>query len=1017
MTAKAPKKPLLILHLEDDASFSRKFQQKLAEDGIKAKVDLVRSRKEFTQQLAKQHYHLIFLDDHLPDCNGLEALNIVKEMQLPSSVVMLSDILDEVAIVNSISQGAVDYLLKTNLERLSEVVHRVVSQNLRNKTKVDFRKFFETSPDLLCSCDKDGNFINLNQAWAKVLGYSVKELKAKPFIDLVLADDRAATLEMYQSLFNEKEKNGGVFTACFMTRSGEIRWLQWNITSQMDGVIYAIARDITELKQNEIKLKQEQDEFREQIEQYKAEVTKKTLVADQVQDSVVTTDLKGFITSWNKGSERVFGYTLDEAIGQHIEMVYPAKDYKLIQQEGSNILLEQGSQEFEVQMVRKSGDVFAARLTLTVTRDNAGRVNGMVGYAVDLGTAVAVTEAKAADSESGSHRFDTLLGRGQVVLFACEPGETHKLAYVSPNIEQLYGLPVQKSLQEKDFFLNQLHPDDYEKWQDTLSSLQGKGSCVQVYRIKNAAGEYRWAQFDLAMVKDGEDNPVEVTGMWFDIDDRYSAQQQLEAEKQKAEHAQQKLHSLEQELNQHASKLHQTEEQLQQLEQRRQLAQQQLNDAQIQLQESQQREQQSKQQHELQQEQQSSESGNSRHDMPDVQLQAAMQEVERANQAKSEFLSSISHELRIALNAILGFSQMLALDKNLTTNQKQYLEEISAAGKHLLGVVANVIDLVKLESGKSELNNETINVTELVAECFEQLAGHTQAKNVTLVATNPEPEVQVCAFTDKERLRQVLQYTITSAIKYSNDGDKVEVLFGNENGDVRIGIKIVNPDFLREGQAPLLRGFDMQDHNQKGLSSPRIELLITQTLLEIMGGTIQYEFDPDKVVVILVPGADEQQEGGLIHLAETVAVPDTVQPAPAESEAVIVYIEDNPTNVRLVETLLTQRPKFRLLSTQSAEKGLELLKKHNPVIILLDMNLPNSNSFDLLAKIRNEVDYKEIPVIAVSTDTGAADRENALAAGFNEFLTKPLEIYRFLKAIDTVSHSADSLSLKQMNAK
>ena len=1007
MTAKPPKKPLLILHLEDDASFSRKFKQKLSDEGFNVKVDLVKSRKEFTQQLAKQPYHIIFLDDHLPDCNGLEALNIVKEMQLPSSVVMLSDILDEVAIVNSISQGAVDYLLKTNLDRLPEVVRRVISNNLKNKTNVDFRKFFETSPDLLCSCDKEGNFINLNQAWTRVLGYSVKELKAKPFIELVYSEDRKAILNTFQSLINEKDKNGGIFTGCFTTRSGEMRWLQWNVTSQMDGVIYAIARDITDLKQHEIRLNQEQENLKELIEQYKAEVTKKSLVADQVQDSVVTTDLKGIITSWNKGSERVFGYSQQEAIGQHIEILYPAKDYKLIQNEGSNILLEQGSQEFEIQMLRKSGEIFDARLSLTVTRDNAGKVNGMVGYAVDLGTAVPASQG---EGEAGSHnagRFDTLLNSGPVITFSCEAKDGHKLTYISSNVESLFGLPVEQCLQEKDFFLNQLHPDDYEKWLETLKNLPESGSSSQVYRFKTADGEYRWTQYELVSVKDADGNPQEIAGMLLDVDDRHDAQQQLDVEKQKSEQTQQKLHSLEQELHQHEQKLHNTEEQLQQLEQRRQQAEQQLKEAEARLQQSQ-------QQHS---EEQQADTGRTDRDMLDVQLQAAMQEVERANQAKSEFLSSISHELRIALNAILGFTQVLALDETLNDNQKQYLGEISGAGNHLLGVVTNVIDLIKLESGKSDLHNETITVTQLVAECIEQLADKTKAKNVILTAANPDSAAHLCAYTDKERLKQVLLYTIASAIKYSNDGDKVEVLFGSENGDVRIGIKNSNTNFLKDGQAPLLHSYDLQEQHQKGLSSPRIELLITQTLLELMGGTIQYVFDPEKVVAILVPQASEQQDNGHIQLADTAEVPASPDPVPATNEPVILYIEDNPANVRLVETLLTQRPKYRLVAAQNPEKGLDLLRQHSPVLILLDMNLSNNNSYDVLAQFHKEPASQDIPVIAVSTDTAAGDVEKALNAGFSEYLTKPLEINRLLKAVDTLTAPADIAALQQINAK
>ncbi|MGD8567921.1 MAG: PAS domain S-box protein [Gammaproteobacteria bacterium] len=1017
MTAKTSKKALSILHLEDDASCVRKVKQKLADDGINVSIDHVNSRKDFTQQLAKKPYHIILLDDHLPDINGLEALNIIKEMQLPSSVVMLSDILDEVAIVNSISQGAVDYILKTSLERLPEVVKRIINNHRKNKTQVDFQKFFETSPDLLCSCDKEGNFINLNQAWSKILGFSQKELKAKPFIEFVVPEERADTLKKFQSLVNNNDTNGGIFTSCFSARNGDNRWLQWNVTSQMDGIAYAIVRDVTQTRQNEIRLHQEQEDLKDAIEQYKAEITKKSLIADQVQDSVVTTDLKGIITSWNKGSERVFGYTQEEIIGKHIEIIYPAKDYKIIQHEGSNILLEQGAQDFDIQMRRKSGEVFDAKLSLTVSRDNEGKVNGMVGYAVDKGTVASVAPDNVSNVNSEKQntdhegRLEQLVNTGPVIAYACEPKGEHKVTYISPNIEALFGLTAEQCLAQTDFFLNQAHPDDYDKIQETLNSLAEKGGYSFTHRLKTAEGEYRRVQNELRLIKDTDGNPVEVAGLLLDIDDRFNSEQQLDEEKQKSQQIQQKLHQSDVQLDEFAQQLRIAEAKLENVEKQLQEAEQKLQQAPKVEQET-----------DSHSEESSSENiqmtvrSESVYDAIDVQIQAAMQEVERANQSKFEFLSSISHELRIALNAILGFAQVLTLDTGLNDQQKAYLDEITNSGNHILKVVANVIDLVKLETGKAELQNESINAYELVEHCIKQLEAKAQEKNLNLNVIKVDSDAPVFAYADKQRLSQVLRHTLSNAIKYSNDGATVEINCKIVHGDVCIGISNSDTNVVKAVESSAPDNLNGQEQQHGGLSSPRIELLVNNTLLELMGGTIQYVFDPEKVVEILVPEANpEHNEPQLPALLDANKGQDSPANEPESTGPAILYIEDNPANIRLVETLLTQRPKYRLVATQNPQNGLELVKRHRPSLILVDMNLPNKNGYDVLAEIRREPAGKDIPVVAVSAEGMKSDIDSALNAGFDEYLSKPVEINRFLAAVDALLSTPETDNVHKLN--
>ena len=383
MTFTSSNNPLTILHLEGDTQFSKKINQLLTSANFKTKVVEASSRKQFVEQLKQSTYDLIFLSDSVSDCGVVEALKTLKKMKVFTPALVFSDILDEETIVKYINLGAADYILKTSLDRLVSVIKKVVS-NSRNTKTVDYQTFFESSADLFCVCDREGHFTAINKAWGEIFGFTDAEMINKPFVQFVYPDDQKSAAAQFQKMFDAKGKSSDL-TCRFVTHAGDPLWLQWRMKIQDDGSINAVVRDVTETKQREVQISQAHQNLQKLVELYKADIVKKTLVADQIRDSVVVTDLKGIITSWNKGSEKVFGYKPEEVVGQHIAIIYPEKDYKYIQEEATNVLLEQGEKEFQLHMRRKSGEDFEARLTLEVTRDSDGKVNGMLGYAIDMG--------------------------------------------------------------------------------------------------------------------------------------------------------------------------------------------------------------------------------------------------------------------------------------------------------------------------------------------------------------------------------------------------------------------------------------------------------------------------------------------------------------------------------------------------------------------------------------------------------------------------------------------------------
>lgn len=398
MTIASLKHPLKILQLDSDAATAKKIIQELSAEGIKANVDEISSRKQLISHLQNNAYDLIFLADNPQDCSGVDALKAIKKLKVYTPILIFSDILDEETIVNYITLGATDYLLKSSLHRMVPVVKRIIS-NTRNSKIVDYQNFFETSPDLLCICDKEGHFSGINPSWGRIFGFTDAELIDKPFIQFVHPEDQKSAAAQFQKLFDEKNKTADMVCR-FLTAAEDIRWLHWKMKIQSNGCINVIARDVTETKAREVQISQAHQNLQKLVELYKADIVKKTLIADQIRDSVVVTDLKGLIVSWNKGSEKVFGYSPEEAVGQHIALIYPEKDYKYIQEEATNVLLEQGSKEFELNMRRKNGEVFEARLTLEVTRDNEDKVNGMLGYAIDMGPVRENTDTESDEQQS-----------------------------------------------------------------------------------------------------------------------------------------------------------------------------------------------------------------------------------------------------------------------------------------------------------------------------------------------------------------------------------------------------------------------------------------------------------------------------------------------------------------------------------------------------------------------------------------------------------------------------------------
>lgn len=376
---------------------------------------------------------------------------------------------------------------------------------------------------------------------------------------------------------------------------------------------------------------------------------------------------------------------------------------------------------------------------------------------------------------------------------------------------------------------------------------------------------------------------------------------------------------------------------------------------------------------------------------------AAKDEAERANNAKSEFLSSMSHELRTPMNAILGFGQLLEIETGLNEYQADYVDEMLKAGRHLLELINEVLDLSKIESGNINLSLEPLSCAELVEECLALVRPIAQSVGITI----KDPIIGAYVIrADRTRLKQVLLNLLSNAIKYNRPQGEVEIRVTVQEGVVRLAVADTGYGIPAARWQELFQPFSRLGAESTGIEGTGIGLTISRRLMEMMGGAI---------------GVDSEEERGStfwIKLPEVVLEQD-IQSHHQEEQAIaagagladeyqhtVLYIEDNPANLRLVARILGKNPQLRLITAHNPELGLELASAHCPELILLDINLPGMDGYQVLSVLRSMKSAKKTPVIAISANATSRDIHRGIAAGFNEYITKPINVKHLLKTVN-----------------
>jgi PAS domain S-box-containing protein len=383
------------------------------------------------------------------------------------------------------------------------------------------------------------------------------------------------------------------------------------------------------------------------------------------------------------------------------------------------------------------------------------------------------------------------------------------------------------------------------------------------------------------------------------------------------------------------------------------------------------------------------------------ELQEANRQLRAADAAKSEFLSRMSHELRTPLNAILGFAQLLKLDE-LTDQQHDSLAHIMSGARHLLGLINEVLDIAAIEAGGLPLSLEPVAVADVVAEAVNLMRPLADQHGIVLISPAQACLDQVLG--DRQRLKQILLNLLSNAVKYNHQGGSVRLWCDRvAGGRLRITVADTGPGIPPEALDRLFVPFERLHSQHHGVEGTGLGLPLSKRLAKAMGGTLELTtaVDQGSAFTIELPLTDspttraDRQEDGPVLAAEQSEV--------ARPPLTVLYIEDNVSNLQLVEQVLSRRPNVTLISAMRPQLGLELAAEHHPDLVLLDLHLPDMSGKEVLHRLQASPKTADVPVVILSADARPSQIEHLLYQGARAFLTKPLDVKELLTLLDTMA--------------
>jgi len=390
-----------------------------------------------------------------------------------------------------------------------------------------------------------------------------------------------------------------------------------------------------------------------------------------------------------------------------------------------------------------------------------------------------------------------------------------------------------------------------------------------------------------------------------------------------------------------------------------------------------------------------------------AQLVERRKKLEAASQAKSEFLARMSHELRTPLNAILGFGQLLEMD-DLEPDERESVGQIMRAGRHLLGLIDEVLDISRIESGALRISMEPVSLSNVLGDVRSMVAPLAAEREVELVVDHVEDDLH--AMADQQRLKQVLLNLLSNGIKYNRIGGEVRVTARATAGRVKIMVSDSGTGIDPEYRERLFMPFERLGAESKGQAEGTgLGLALSRRLVDLMNGELTLESTGESGSCFAVSLA--RADSSRMDFAGF-TMPDRTEFS--GRDLVVLCIEDNPSNFELVRRILEANFDSRIYSSIQGSLGLELAGRHRPDVIVLDLHLPDMPGEEVLWRLKADPVTADIPVIVMSADATLGDRRRLVESGAMTYLTKPLDVPGFLRQIDLVAESKGEAVVAQL---
>ena len=1024
-TVQVPAEPYRVLLVDDDPDQLAANAQILRQAGMTVRE--VTDPLQVPQVLKDFVAEVLVLDMCMPQCSGPELAAILRDepghAQVP--IIYLS-----VEADFSRQLPAPDLGGDTLLSKPVKPRHMVAAVNLyagrlrraREQAETLRATLYERERQqqalnahaIVSITDASGIIIYVNDRFCQVSGYSRNALLGSNHRIVKSGEHPPSFYEdLWSTICNGRVWQGEI---CNRRRDGGQYWVESTIVPFLDqsGLPYqyvSIRTDITAIKQ------------REQSLRVNARAIEASPLAVTIADA---NDPEMPLIYVNPTFERMTGYSRSEVLGRNCRFLQ-GEDRDQVPIQDIRAALKQGQPvETLLRNYRKDGSLFWNALHLAPVWDHAGRMSHVIGIAEDVTEFRRVNEALRESEE----RLRRSQGYANIGTWDWNIG-TGAL-YWSERIGPLFGYPEGKLETTYGNFLNTVHRDDRQKVIDAVNACIERGEKYDIeHRCVWPDGSVRWMleRGDVVRAEDG--TPLHMLGVVQDITERKLAELALEESRERLAYAQ-TLAKLGYWSLDVASQVITWSDEVYAIFGRdpatfrpelptyyREIVH--PDDVEA-LQSEEQAAYTSGRTHNIDHRFLHTDGsvrwihveGEAEHDsagrptrlagtVQDITVRkrtehalvAAREEADRANEAKSEFLSSMSHELRTPMNAILGFGQLLDIDSSLDAEQRESVREILKAGHHLLELINEVLDLARIESGKIDLSVESVALHDLVSESLGLIEPLAVKHGIVVSCDIPD---QWAVQADRMRLKQVLLNLLSNAVKYNRPQGKLRIQVFMMESRVRLSVTDTGIGIEPARLSELFQPFHRLVGEDSKIEGTGVGLTISRRLVELMGGRIGVEsrFGEGSTFWIELPPGDHSSpaEFGSARGASPASS------IAGQAQHSVLYVEDNPANLKLVYQLLARRRNIRLLTAHTPSLGLELARECRPDLILLDINLPGMDGYEVLRLIRSAEWGREMPMIAVTANAMPRDIERGRAAGFADYLTKPIDVARFYNLID-----------------